>query len=82
MYDLSVIILLRYPLSQPDGCQLSQRESQGRFHASAINYNFTFRFSEKYPLKKFIAFSFICAIINKKAPFGASGVISHVQNQQ
>ena len=25
-----VIILLRYPLSQPDGCQLSQRESQER----------------------------------------------------
>ena len=25
----AVIILLRYPLSQPDGCQLSQRESQG-----------------------------------------------------
>ena len=23
------IILQRYPLSQPDGCQLSQRESQG-----------------------------------------------------
>ena len=23
-------VLLRYPLSQPDGCQLSQRESQGR----------------------------------------------------
>ena len=31
------IILLRYPLSQPDGCQLSQRESQGHCRASAIN---------------------------------------------
>ena len=82
MYDLSDIILLRYPLSQPDGCQLSQRESQGRFHAYAMNSNFSFQISEKCPLKKFIAFSFICAIINKKAPFGASGVISHVQNQQ
>ena len=30
-----VIILLRYPLSQPDGCQLSQRESQERCGASA-----------------------------------------------
>ena len=24
---------LRYPLSQPDGCQLSQRESQGCYRA-------------------------------------------------
>ena len=26
--DFGVIALLRYPLSQSDGCQLSQRESQ------------------------------------------------------
>ena len=38
---MMLLLSLRYPLSQPDGCQLSQRESQGLRRSRYAKSQFT-----------------------------------------